>query len=90
MELEASTIAGREGADAAVRARKPAPIDWRAQLPRRAAALALGYVALHLALDRLSFIGALHGIGITPWNPSAGLALILLMPLAETHAEAFG
>jgi PAS domain S-box-containing protein len=36
-------------------------------------------VALHLALDRLSFIGALHGIGITPWNPSAGLALALLI-----------
>jgi PAS domain S-box-containing protein len=77
MSLETPTIAGREGA---VGARKPAaPIAWAAGLPWPAAALALGYVALHLALDRLSFIGALHGIGITPWNPSAGLALALLI-----------
>jgi PAS domain S-box-containing protein len=34
---------------------------------------------LYLALDRLSFIGALHGIGITPWSPSAGLAVALLV-----------
>jgi two-component system sensor kinase FixL len=27
----------------------------------------------------LSFIGALHGIGITPWNPTAGLAMALLI-----------
>jgi hypothetical protein len=47
-------------------------------------------MALHLALDRLSFIGTLHGIDITPWNRSARLALALLTRLAETHAEAFG
>ena len=41
--------------------------------------LAVGYVALYLALDRLSFIGALHGVGITPWNPSTGLAMALLV-----------
>jgi hypothetical protein len=80
MKLEASTIAGGERADAAVGARRPAaPIAWAAGLSWPTAALALGYVALHLALDRLSFIGALHGIGITPWNPSAGLALALLI-----------
>jgi two-component system sensor kinase FixL len=45
----------------------------------RAAALSFGYVALYLALDRLSFIGALHGIGITPWNPSTGLAVAVLL-----------
>src|SRR6516164_7466507 len=46
---------------------------------RRVIPLAVGYVALYLALDRLSFIGALHGIGITPWSPSAGLAMALLI-----------
>jgi PAS domain S-box-containing protein len=77
MKVKASTIAGREGA---VGARNPAvPIAWAAGLSWPTAALALGYVALHLALDRVSFIGALHGIGITPWNPSAGLALALLI-----------
>jgi two-component system, LuxR family, sensor kinase FixL len=45
----------------------------------RAAALSVGYVALYLTLDRLSFIGPLHGIGITPWSPSAGLAIGLLL-----------
>jgi hypothetical protein len=46
MKLETSTIAGREGADAAIGARKPAaPVAWAAGLP--AAALALGYMALH-------------------------------------------
>ncbi|HZU90118.1 MAG TPA: hypothetical protein VE993_12750, partial [Stellaceae bacterium] len=75
--MEITTIAGKEGA---VGARRPfAPIAWAAGLPWPTAALVLGYVALHLALDRLSFIGALHGIGITPWNPSAGLALALLI-----------
>jgi hypothetical protein len=87
MKLEASSIAGREGA-AGVR-RAVAPIAWAAGLSWPTAAPALGYVALRLALDRLSFIGALHGISITPWSPSAGLALALLMPLAETHTEAF-
>jgi two-component system sensor kinase FixL len=42
-------------------------------------ALSIGYIALYLVLDRLSFIDALHGIGITPWNPSAGLTLALLI-----------
>ena len=45
----------------------------------RAVVLSIGYVALYLALDRLNFIGALNGIGITPWNPSAGVAMALLI-----------
>src|SRR5579884_1375146 len=73
-ELGDLNMATEQDVEDAVRA--PA---WAAGLPWPAAALALGYVALHLALDRLSFIGALHGIGITPWNPSAGLALALLI-----------
>jgi len=62
--------------------RAPAPtasIGWSARPAWRAAPLSLGYVALYLALDRLSFIGAMHGIGITPWSPSAGLAMALLI-----------
>src|SRR5262249_26222636 len=42
-------------------------------------ALFVGYLAVYLILDRLSFIEAQHGIGITPWNPTAGLALALLI-----------
>jgi two-component system sensor kinase FixL len=36
-------------------------------------------MALYLTLDRFSFIEAQHGIGITPWSPSAGLAMALLI-----------
>ena len=42
-------------------------------------ALSVGYIALYLTLDRFSFIEAQHGIGITPWSPSAGLAVALLI-----------
>jgi PAS domain S-box-containing protein len=45
----------------------------------RTITLSIGYIALYLALDRLSFIGALHGIGITPWSPTAALAMALLI-----------
>ena len=55
------------------------PFGWSANRGWRAIMLSIGYVALYLALDRLSFIGALHGIGITPWDPSAGLAMALLI-----------
>ena len=53
---------------------------------RRVIPLAVGYVALYLTLDRLSFIGALHGVGITPWNPSTGLAMALLMIKGHSYA----
>src|SRR5258705_13777737 len=56
-----------------------ARIGWSAIPGWRAVVLSVGYVALYLALDRLSFIGALHGIGITPWNPSTDLAMALLI-----------
>src|ERR1700730_7475869 len=45
----------------------------------RTTTLSIAYVALNLTLDRLSFIAALHGVGITPWNPSTGLAMALLI-----------
>ena len=59
--------------------------EWAARIGRcakatgRVVAPSIGFVALSLALDRLSFIGGLHGIGITPWNPSTGLAMALLI-----------
>jgi two-component system sensor kinase FixL len=43
------------------------------------ATVVVTYVAAYLALDWLSFINALHGIGITPWDPSAGLTLAFLI-----------
>jgi PAS domain S-box-containing protein len=41
--------------------------------------LSAAYIAFYVTLDRLSFIEAQHGVGITPWSPSAGLALALLI-----------
>lgn len=70
----------KEAVDNAVRVPESAPpIGWSTNPVWRAAALSVGYVALYLTLDRLSFIGALHGIGITPWNPSTGLEMALLI-----------
>jgi PAS domain S-box-containing protein len=69
-----------EAVDDVVRAPEwAAQIDWSINPACRAVALSVGYVALYLTLDRLSFIGALHGIGITPWSPSSGLAIALLI-----------
>jgi PAS domain S-box-containing protein len=45
----------------------------------RVAATALLFVLAYLALDRLSFLHALYGVAITPWNPQHGLALALLL-----------
>src|ERR1700740_2083319 len=56
-----------------------APISSRIGRVWAVLTLSIGYVALYLTLDRLSFIEAQHGIGITPWSPSAGLALALLI-----------
>jgi PAS domain S-box-containing protein len=55
------------------------PFSGSARRIFRVAALSVGYIALYVILDRLSFIGALHGIGITPWSPSSGLAMALLI-----------
>src|SRR6516164_11714480 len=41
--------------------------------------LSAAYIAFYVTLDRLSFIEAQHGVGITPWSPSAGLAMALLI-----------
>jgi two-component system, LuxR family, sensor kinase FixL len=70
----------KEAVDDVVRAPEwAAPTGLSTNPAWRAAALSVGYVALYLVLDRLSFIGALHGIGITPWSPSAGLGMALLV-----------
>jgi PAS domain S-box-containing protein len=63
-----------------------ARIGWAASHAWRATALSIAYVALYLTVDRLSFIGALHGIGITPWNPSTGLAMALLIAKGLRYA----
>jgi two-component system, LuxR family, sensor kinase FixL len=69
-----------EAVDDVVRAPEwAAPIGWSTNPACRAISLSVGYVALYITLDRLSFIGALHGIGITPWDPSTGLAMALLI-----------
>ena len=69
-----------EAIDDVVRAPERAAPIGRGTKPRwRAVALSICYIAVYLALDRLSFIGGLHGIGITPWNPSTGLAMALLI-----------
>ena len=56
-----------------------APASSRVGRAWAALALSVGYMALYLTLDRFSFIEAQHGIGITPWSPSAGLAMALLI-----------
>jgi len=45
----------------------------------RAIVLSVAYVAVYLVLDRISFIEPLHGVNITPWNPSTGVMLALLI-----------
>jgi len=73
-------MATEEAVDNITRAQEwAARIGCSASHAWRATALSIAYIALYLTLDRLSFIGALHGIGITPWNPSTGLAMALLI-----------
>jgi PAS domain S-box-containing protein len=58
---------------------RTAAIGWSTSHAWRATAVSIAYVALYLTVDRLSFIGAMYGVGITPWNPSTGLAMGLLI-----------
>lgn len=44
----------------------------------RRAGFVVGYVALYLALDRISLIQP-FALGITPWNPPAGLCFAVLL-----------
>ena len=51
-------------------------------------ATGLLFVLAYLALDRLSFVHALYGVAITPWNPQHGLALALLLGGGLAHLPA--
>ena len=51
----------------------------RAHRMRIDGAVVAAYIAAYLALDWVSFTNALHGIGITPWDPSSGLTLTFLI-----------
>lgn len=48
-------------------------------MPRRALGIALGYFALYLLLDWVSFIYPLPAFDVTPWNPPPGASLALLL-----------
>lgn len=39
----------------------------------------IGFIAAYVALDAASFIHALHGLNITPWNPAPALGLVFLL-----------
>lgn len=41
--------------------------------------LAAGYVLAHLALDWISYVAPVAPFAITPWNPTAGLAIAFLL-----------
>ena len=41
--------------------------------------LGIGYLAAYVALDAFSFVQPLLKLGITPWNPDAGLTLAFLL-----------
>lgn len=41
--------------------------------------LGIGYLVAYVALDALSYVQPLLKLGITPWNPDAGLTLAFLM-----------
>lgn len=44
------------------------------------------WVAAYVALDYISFIESYRGLAITPWNPSAGLALVLVLLRGARYA----
>ena len=45
----------------------------------RTAAVAVGYLASYILLDWLSYVQPVLKLGITPWNPQAGLTLAFLL-----------
>jgi len=51
-------------------------------------ATAAGYIVAYLALDRVSFLWALHGVDVTPWNPPPGLTMTLLLVKGLGYAPA--
>jgi signal transduction histidine kinase len=53
-------------------------LKWDRDFVRMAIAWPL-WIAAYVALDYVSFIDSYRGLAITPWNPSAGLAVALVM-----------
>ena len=47
--------------------------------PRAGAFIGIAYVALYVALDRLSYVDPIGPLGVTPWNPPPGLSLFVLL-----------
>lgn len=61
---------------------RSAPPIWTPERPvatANAIAAVCCYVAVYVALDWISFLGALQGSGYTPWNPPPALSLALLI-----------
>lgn len=54
------------------------PGDWLGAAMRNGA-YGVGYVVAYVALDGLSYVQPLLKLGITPWNPDAGLTLGFLL-----------
>jgi two-component system sensor kinase FixL len=42
-------------------------------------AIGLGYLAVYVLLDRVSLVDSSTPFGITPWNPGAGLGLVMVL-----------
>lgn len=52
----------------------------RSALPRRAGAgVVVGYVALYVLLDWVSYVDPYGPLGITPWNPPPGLSIFMVL-----------
>ena len=51
----------------------------RLRIEFRSCLLGIGYVGAYVALDAFSFVQPLLKLGITPWNPDAGLTLAFLL-----------
>jgi signal transduction histidine kinase len=57
---------------------KPTPSQV-SRWDRRMALTACAYIVLYVLLDGLSYVQPVVELGITPWNPQAGLTLALLL-----------
>lgn len=59
------------------------PSPKRHNAARNSAFIVCAYVAIYVALDRISFFQVLPGTGFTPWNPppAASLALLIIKGL---------
>ena len=48
---------------------------WQRVLASRTALLAIGYLALYVLLDWVSYVEPLRNTNITPWNPNTGVVM---------------